>query len=505
MAAGSSKSFPNFGNEFAHPGVIPPLMRSLRTGFVLLIAFVLAWAASGCRKEILNDDPSAVLRFSEDTVHFDTVFTTVGSITLPLKLFNDYNTTLNITNITLSGGASSQFRMNVDGQPGETFTDIEIPPKDSIYIFVEVTVDPNAEALPYVIEDSIVFFTNGNEQSVKLIAWGQNAHFHYGEILCDTVWNDDLPHVVVGSVLVDSLCQLTITEGTNIYMHGGSYFYVLGTLKVYGTKDSLVTFQGDRLEDFYKDVPGQWEGIYLLRGSTNNLIEYAEIRNAIEGVTLGYSTDPDINSFLDNQPSLEIRNTKLFDIQNNGITALNSVIKATNVLIYHIGASNAALFLGGDYQFRHCTLAGYGSTYLTHQTPVLGIFDYFAFSSELVLQSDLTRADFYNSIIYGSIAEGDEVVIDTSAAMTVFNFLFDHCVLRTTYDQDLLNDNSCFFNQDPVFANIGERNYCPTTGSPALNAGIALPWDPVTIDLPGNPRPFAGTLPDIGAYETEAE
>lgn len=487
------------------PGRYVAFMKFLRIGWLLLVSIVVAAGVSGCRKEVFNTDPNAVLRFSTDTLHFDTVFSTVGSITLPLKLFNDYTTTLEVSSITMSGGEISNFRFNVDGEPGEVFTDIVIPPNDSLYLFVEVTVDPNAEALPYVIEDSLIFFTNGNEQQVKLIAWGQNAHFHYGETLCDTVWNDDLPHVIIGSVLVDSLCQLTITEGTDIYMHGGSYFFVLGSLKVYGTKDAPVTFQGDRLEDFYKDLPGQWQGIYYLRGSTNNVLEYAIVKNAIEGLTLGFSTNPDIASFFDNAPNIDIRNTMIFDVQNNGITALNSVIKATNTLIYHVGGNNAALSLGGDYQFRHCTLAGYGSTYLTHQVPVLGVADYFAFTPDLVLQSDLTRADFTNCIIYGSIAEGDELVIDTLGEVTVFNVNFDHCLMRTTYAEDLLNDVGCFFNQDPVFADIQERNYCPTTGSPALNSGVAIPSDPVLIDIRGALRPFPGTLPDIGAYETEAE
>lgn len=481
---------------------------SLRSS--LVFSLLLALVVSGCRREIINTDTSAALRFSEDTVHFDTVFTTVGSITLSLTLFNDYNTTLEVSNITLAGGAFSQFRMNVDGEAGDTFDNIQIPPNDSLYVFVEVTVDPNAEALPYVIEDSIIFTTNGNVQAVKLIAYGQNAHFHYGQILgigpsSDTTWTDDLPHVIIGSVLVDSLFTLHITEGTNIHMHGGSYFYVLGTLDVQGTKDSVVTFQGDRLEDFYKDVPGQWEGIYFLRGSTNNVIKYAEIKNALEGISLGFSTVPELESFFDNQVDLTLENTMIYDIQNNGITSLNCVVKATNCLVYNIGASNVALFLGGDYQFRHCTLANYGSTYLTHQSPILGFFDYFEFNPDNILQNDLTRADFYNCIIYGAIAEGDEIVIDTLLTPTVFNFNFDHCVMRTTYDASLLNDTGCFFNMDPMFANITERNYCPTTGSPALNAGIALPWDPVDIDIRGEIRPFAGTLPDIGAYETTAE
>ena len=470
-----------------------------------LTALFFVLIAQSCRKDTFITTADAKLRFSEDTVHFDTVFSTVGSITLPLKLYNNYNENLNISNIQLAGGEFSQFRMNVDGESGAQFTDIEILPNDSIYIFIEVTVDPNDDALPFVIEDSIIFTTNGNMQDIKLIAYGQNANFHYGEILCDTTWTDNLPHVIIGSVLVDTLCSLTITEGTDIYLHGGSSFYVLGTLNVLGTKDSLVTFQGDRLEDFYKEVPGQWEGIYLLRGSFDNVIQYAEIKNANKGISLGYSTDTGLVTFLELQPTLTLENTEIFDIQYYGIESLNSRIKATNVLIYNVGQANAALTLGGDYEFRHCTMANYSSRYLTHQAPVLVLTDYYNFGPETNLQNGLTKADFINCIIYGSIAEGNELAIDTLLSPTIFNFNFDHCIIKSAINPDLLNDVGCFFNTDPVFANVGERNYCPTTGSPALNAAIDIPSDPVIIDIVGNPRPFAATLPDIGCYETEAE
>ncbi len=475
---------------------------ALSIGIIALLVF----GTQSCRKDMFVTDSNSKLKFSDDTVHFDTVFTTVGSITIPLKIFNTYNNPISITSIELAGGNASQFRMNVDGDAGTVFHDIEIAGNDSMYIFIEVTVDPNADALPYVIEDSILFETNGNLQNVKLIALGQNAHFHFGETVCDTTWNDDLPHVIIGSVLVDSLCTLTITEGTNIYMHGGSYFYVLGTLNVLGTKDSIVSFQGDRLEDFYQDIPGQWEGIYYLRGSYGNTMQYAEIKNANDGIALGFSTTPDLEYYKDYLPDLTISNSMIYDCQNNGILSLNSKIKATNVLIYNIGLSNCALFMGGDYDFRHCTFANYSSTYLSHQTPILGIFDYFAFSADVIITDELTRADFTNCIVYGTIAEGNEIVIDTSLTpVAPFNFNFDHCLLRTDINADLLNDTECIFNEDAEFTNVGERNYIPGDGSPCINSSVILFTDPVFDDIRGELRPFPGTLPDIGAYETIVE
>ena len=190
----------------------------------------MAFFNSSCRRLSFIDDADAQLKFSADTVKFDTVFTTVGSATRSFKIYNTYNQQLRISEISLAGGEGSIFRMNVDGFPGDVFSDIEIPANDSIYIFVEVTVDPDGEPLPFIVEDSIRFVTNNNEQFVQLVAWGQNAHFFDGAILCDEVWENDLPYVIYNSLLVDTLCSLTIREGCRIYMHGGSSFFVLGTL-----------------------------------------------------------------------------------------------------------------------------------------------------------------------------------------------------------------------------------------------------------------------------------
>ncbi len=481
------------------------ILNRLAVAAIFIISAGIIFTTQSCRRDVFYNDPDAVLKFSEDTVHFDTVFSTVGSITLPLKIFNDYNNPILISTIALAGGEASQFRMNVDGEPGTLFHDIEIPANDSIYIFIEVTVDPNADALPYVIEDSVTFETNGNFQDVKLVAWGQNAHFHSGEIVCDEFWQDDLPHVIYGYVFVDTSCSLTIGEGCNIYVHGYSSIIAQGSLIIEGTKDSIVTIQGDRLEDFYKDVPGQWNGIYMLRNSTGNSIAYTHIFNSIDGISLGGKlddefTEEDIADYLVERPELTISNSMIYDCQSNGIFSLNSKITATNLLIYNIGLSDLALFLGGEYDFKFCTFANYSSDYLTHQTATLGLLDYYAFTTDWIAQADLTKADFTDCIVYGSLPEGNEIVIDTSLTPTVFNFNFINCILRTDIQQDLLNATSCIFNSDPHFENIGERNYAPGESSPAIDAAVELAG--INIDILGQPRPV-GAASDIGAYEKQ--
>ena len=162
--------------------------------FCLIIGFLSLLPS--CKKDKFSSTGS--LSFSDDTITFDTLFTTLGSTTKFFTIRNPGKQALKISNIRLENGATSSYRMNVDGDSGTSFNDVEIPAKDSIYVFVEVTVDPNSANLPFVIYDAIQFTTNGNQQKVVLEAYGQNANFFdAASIENDTVWNNNLPYVIL--------------------------------------------------------------------------------------------------------------------------------------------------------------------------------------------------------------------------------------------------------------------------------------------------------------------
>src|ERR1700712_5016290 len=86
-----------------------------------------------CKKESFITSPQANLHSSADTLFYDTVFTSVGSITQSFKIFNDNNQKLRLSQVKLSGGASSAFKMNVDGTAATEVDNIEINANDSIY------------------------------------------------------------------------------------------------------------------------------------------------------------------------------------------------------------------------------------------------------------------------------------------------------------------------------------------------------------------------------------
>src|SRR4030043_1531453 len=324
---------------------------------IYLSIIVLFAGFISCERFDRITDPDAKLRFSSDTVFFDTIFTTLGSTTKQLRVYNHYDQPLKISSIELVGGQESVFRLNIDGISVNSATNIEIPPKDSIYIFVGVTLDPNNANSLLMIQDSIVFVTNANIQDVDLVAWGQDVHLINGEIINSETWINDKPYLVFNSMLIDTNEVLTVEEGVIIHFHRDSRLYVAGTIVVNGTKDNPVTFQGDRLEQLYKDIPGQWDGLWLVPGSTDNRINYDIIKNGI----IGIESDT-LASII--TPTLEISNSVIINMSAVGILGLGTTIKASNCVVGNCGQFALAFLYGGSYEFYHCTIANYWGSYI---------------------------------------------------------------------------------------------------------------------------------------------
>lgn len=256
-------------------------MRKLLSVLVLIFLCGFLLLNTGCRKNNLTTNGH--LEFSLDTLVFDTVFTTVGSTTEQFKIYNRNPKTIIIDEVELMGGSNSPFRINVDGISASSHQNIQLEGNDSLFIFVEVTLDVNNQNSPLIIEDSVRFKTNGLDQYVKLAVWGQDAYFYYNDTVQGT-WTSEKPHVIYGYALVDSSETLNIEAGTNVHLHKNAILYVnKGSLNVNGFLDNEVIFQGDRLESIYDNVPGQYYGIYFNQAKTSN-IDYAIIKNGTSGI-----------------------------------------------------------------------------------------------------------------------------------------------------------------------------------------------------------------------------
>jgi hypothetical protein len=450
--------------------------------------------ATGCRKEKLYEEGDVQLRFSVDTLSFDTVFTSVGSATQWLKVYNPSNNRINIQRIEIAGGSQSRYVMNVDGVPGPVVEDVEIAGKDSLFIFVRVNIDPNQQNTPLIVEDVVRFNTNGNQQQVQLVAWGQDAYFYRKAVLQgDWIWENDKPHVIYDWIIVDSASSLTIKEGTQVYLHAYSVLAVnvAGTLIVSGSIDEPVHFQGDRLEAAYQDVPGQWGRIWLSPGSVNNVIDYAIIENGQVGIqadTMGNSPNP----------TLLLRNSIIRNMSVAGLLLQGSKAEVSNSLITDCGEFAVLLNIGGEYDFRHCTIGNYYN-FGVRQTPSLVLNNYYLFEGDTIAR-DLGDVYFGNCIIWGRNQE--EMLFDRTPR-AAFNYVFDHCLFRTEMPaNDPASFLNCMKNQDPLFVDPNEGDFRLSLASPAIDAGSSAIASGIPVDLFGNSRL---PDPDLGAIEYQEE
>lgn len=463
-------------------------MKYLPLIFVIGLLILIAYS---CQKASFINSPNALSSFSTDTLHFDTVFTTTGSVTKSFKIFNQNDQKLRLSQIRLMNGSSSPFKINVDGTQGVSFSNIELEPNDSVYVFVSVTINPNATNLPFIVQDSILVNYNGNNKFLQLEALGQNAHFFRNQrITSDSIWNSDLPFVILDGLSVDSNVTLTIDRGCKIYCHANAPFIVNGTLQVNGEMydSTRVIFRGDRLDPGYSDLPAAWPGIYFTASSINNVLTYAIIKNAYQGII----TESSISA----NPKITLNQCIIDNIYDAGIISFASSIKAVNCLISNCGR-NISIAAGGNYLFDHCTVASYTNAYIEHKKPVLSVTNAYDQNQAFTL-----AAHFRNCIFYG---EGgivaNELIVDKRESPNTFDVTFQNVLYKNKdYSIDPLFTNS-IKNELPAFDSIdaGRKifNFHLKPTSPAIDKGI--PTGNI-IDLDGKKR---GTLnfPDLGCYE----
>ncbi|MFZ5940226.1 MAG: choice-of-anchor Q domain-containing protein [Bacteroidota bacterium] len=457
-----------------------------------------------CRPErAYVEEQDARLEFTVDTVYFDTVLTTFGTVTRSFRVKNPYNRFVKISEIRLAGGSSSLFRINIDGLNGPVQENLELAPHDSMYVFVEATPAENGVPGFLRIQDSIVFVTNGNTQDVDLVAWGQDVHILRDSVLdYNAVWTADKPYLIIDGILVDTLNTLRMEPGVQVYLHRNASIYVLGTLEIAGTTEAPVEFRGDRFEAMYDNLPGQWGVIYFITGSRANRIDNARILNG----TVGLWADSLVST---TEPVLTISNTFINQMSYDGLLARGTSVKAWNLAIGDCGNACAELLYSGSYEFDHCTFGNYWrSGFALRQFPALYIANYYGYydtiSEDVVViryeVRDIEKAEFRNSIIYGENL--NELVVDRHPDGQL-NYLFDHCLTRidrSKFDYTLDPDFKFIINSyDPKFDSVHVSLELDSL-SPAIDQGLLDYAITHPFDLNGNSRVSDGK-PDLGAFE----
>ena len=450
---------------------------------LILILFIAA-AFLGC--DPLANPVSGPVSFSSDTIAFDTVFSTVGSVTMEFRAINRGNDPLLIDRIYLGGGTGSPFRLNIDGVPSVSSGKIILAHGDSLFVFVDVTIDPLNEVNPVAVLDSVVFESGSYTGRVILEAWGQDIWLIEDEQTGTASWTEGKPYVITGSFLVDTTATLSLGPGTRVYFHHNAGMTVAGSLIADGTAEKPVLFATDRLEHVYDDVPGQWKGIYFLDCSRNNSLSHTEVRNAVIALS--------VSGTRLSVPDISLTGTRLMHNSVASLVASNANILAVNSLFAHSGFSTVSLTEGGIYDFIHCTMANRWE-YSFRSEPVM-----FIGKGEGILPD----VSVVNTAITGTL--NNELFIDAVPSDVTGMFIADSSLIKvdTTGSDWYISGLFKEVQTTPLPRYIDESvyDYRPDTLSPLIDHAGKSEALLYPFDIRNKPRPTgAGT--DIGAFERQ--
>lgn len=511
--------------------------------FSVFFCFLMLW--SSCRKDFDFTPTEGSLRFSKDTVYLDTVFSNIGSSTYTLKVYNTTDNNISIPKIKLQKGQNSNYRLNVDGMTGDTpltgkeFTNVELLAKDSMYIFIETTIDIQSLATnstQFLYTDAIEF-GQSNLQKVELVTLVKDAVFIYpqqltnpdgstvietlnfdidgdgiedetniqGRFLEDNelIFTNEKPYVIYGYAAVDSGKTLTIEAGARVHFHANSGLLVTSNASIHANgllssdtelMENEIIFEGDRLEPSFAEVPGQWQTIWLFEGSTNNTFNHTTIKNGTVGLL--------VDGNQDDASKLGVSNTQIYNSSNFGILGRATNITAENVVINKSGQSSFAATFGGHYDIVHATIANYWTNSF-RQFPSLLVNNFTVDLEQNIIPNDLSSATFTNCIIYGN--DNPEVLLDPVSEAD-FNFKFNNCLIYFNdpnnnftspyynFDDSNLYENMRF-NFDPEFLNTQQNKLQIPLNSPAASQGTSA--GNLTTDITGALR---SSPSDLGAY-----
>lgn len=484
----------------------------MRKGLYILIVLL---GMISCRQGIVSEDPTLKLQFSHDTVLFDTVFTSIGSSTKRVMVYNPNENALCINQVSVREG--KYFHINLDGENNiNKLRNITLHGGDSLFLFVRVHIDPLDKNSPVLVDDDIVFSVNEKTQHISLQAYGQNIQKIRNDkglvIYQDLALTNEKPYLMYDTVAVAG--NLTIQAGARIYMHAGAMLYAYGDVTALGTKDEPIIFRGDRTDMLFDSVPyrmasGQWNGVYLIHtkemATPQYEMNYVDILSGSVGLYV-YSESSDSASL----PQLRLQNSR---IHNHSIYGL--VLQQVNADISNCEISNCASYCvylaGGKHNFVHNTIAayyGYPYTNLNIHQNILAADVAAVYINNLSKNTAKTISSFRNCIITGG--RKNNVVVATPFS-EYYEGRFEGNYLRSdSLDEAYAKNNVYASDSDScVFRNIyylyKEYHYYDfhlDTLSPARGIGDSIAALSYPQDREGEQRKGK---PDAGCYELREE
>ena len=445
---------------------------------------------NSCIEDGFTTSSSDVLAFNKDTVAFDTVITLQGTTTKQMVVYNRSKKQVNISSIKVAGLASKgHFHLNVDGVRGDEFQNVEIRGNDSIFIFIEATLDEMEQNEPTLLEDRLEFVTNGVSQYVTLTAWGQDVVRLNGDTISRNMHlTADKPYLIYDTVYVPGGVTLTIDAGATLLFHDKAAMRCAGRMLANGTAEAPVYFRGDRLDRVvgstsFDVMSGQWGGVIFTPPTMNNVLKHVIMKGSSIGMHCSAYGDT-------TRCALKLVNCVLTNSASTCLATATCYVQLIGTEISD-AAEEVAYFAGGKVSASQCTFANY-YLFKVPSYPIVNVFD--------VEYSDGSvgkiRADFNNCILYGLYNEINEGKLDD------FNVYLRYCLFKSAGSDDAHFIN-CIWESDPDFLTVRDDYYFDYrlgNESDAIGKGNPdLCPAEARYDRYGNDRLARGAL-DLGAY-----
>lgn len=475
--------------------------------YIMLLAFVLA---SCLGEDEYTSSPNARLFCAVDTLSLDTVYAGELTNTFKFWVYNPEKKAQIIQSVILEKGTASAYRINVDGEPSMNgvVNPFDILGGDSMYVFVSLMPQIANQDTPQEIKDKVIITpASGKSLEVNLSAFSQDVVSLHGLVVDqDMVLDAKRPYHIYDSLYVKPGATLTIKPGVRLHFKANAGLKVAGSLVAEGTIGEPIVMRGDRLgfmfpDQSYDRVPGQWQGLEFLSGSTGNRLNFCDIHSSKFGIKAIES-------------EIRIENSILHNVADNLLTLRKSECYFGNSQLTNAGL-DCVNIIGGSYMFVHCTIANFQHISTGHADSGVALRFGNLEGKEVC---PLKQMDFYNCIITGW--NEDEIMgEDCSTKDETFDFLysFNNCLLCTP-QSDGINQVNCIWeedgNKDGRIDSRREKNFSPEFDPKTLkcyftlsenslaagNADILVTQSTYTRDLNGNFR-LDDNKSDMGCYE----
>lgn len=355
-------------------------------------ALATALASSGCERDFSNSPAESDLVFSADTVSFDTIYAGFPTPTLRVALRNVGDDGVTIGSMSLAGGESSPFMVNINGVSTCRAESLRLCSGDSLLVFVSVRdVTVSGGYAFRGLSDRIVATGGANEWRADLSAVVRNVKSVGGVLSHDEQWLcDSIPYLVSDSVVVGPQATLLVGPGVSVLMGRDASLLIGGRLVVAAEPRRRSSFSPVRSDGIYSSVPGQWGGVRLSAGASADL-RYCDVACASDALVC------------DSSSRLVADGLWVRDASRTGVTMAKADAAFANSIVSDCGGG-AFSAVGGRVGLRHVTVADYYS------------WDYRKVAALRFCASDDSdaRLDVDNSIIVGSLSA--EVEVDTLSA-----------------------------------------------------------------------------------------